>query len=270
VKFWKIEAPYYESDYEEVYVNGLLYHPFSLPGVECDTCGQKWGGSRILPYTCPIALQKNKLLRDSGPIPLSQHKVLWEEVLTELRNEEIIISKLFPGDIFQPCYLDVPSKPTSDFLWASLGSLIVSERVKNMLLEHCAGDVSCCEVILRKVGKFDSKLPAPIPETGEPDSIIDRIEVESLPLYSLGSYYEVCIMNESELPPGCEIVNFCSKCGRVEFDTSKREIRMIESMWRGSQIFFLATTMDIIVTDSLKKIIEGLKPTNITFSKVGQ
>lgn len=270
MEFWKIEAPYYESDYEDIWINGSLYHPFSLPGVKCDVCGQTWGGNRILPYMCPIALQKNKLLTDGRPIPLSQYKILREEVLTELRNKGITISALAPGDTFQPSYLDVPSKPNSGFLWASLGSLVVSERVKNLLLEHCNGDISCCEVIPRKIGELDSEGLVPISKNGEPKGIIDTVETASWPPCSLDPYYEVCVMNESGLPPGCKTSNVCSECGRVEFDTSKCEIRMTENMWQGRQIFFLAATMEMVVTDNLKKVIEDLKPTNVTFSKIGQ
>jgi hypothetical protein len=43
-------SPDYGSDYRYSYINGSLEHRFGLPGVDCDVCGQTWGGSRVLPY----------------------------------------------------------------------------------------------------------------------------------------------------------------------------------------------------------------------------
>jgi hypothetical protein len=268
MKFWTLEEPGYESDYQQVYINGSIEHPFGLPGVRCDVCGQTWGGSRILPYECPRDLQRNKSLTDRWAIPLMEHKALQHEVLMKLKVMGAPVSELRPGDDFQPCYLDVPSRPMADFLWPSLESLVVSQRVKNILMEHCPRDISCCEVILRKVGKREPMSTAPIPESGEPGDIIGQVELTSSSNELLGPYYEVCIANESGLPPGCENLSICSGCGRVELDDSKREIRMIESMWRGDQIFFLATTLYIVITDSLKQAIESLAPTNVVFSQV--
>jgi len=139
MKFWRLEQPEYESDYEQIYVNGELEHPFSLPGVSCDVCGQSWGGSRILPYECPEEMRENKHLTNAWPIPLQEHKVLQEQVLTKLAESGASICRLEPGDTFQPGYLDIPSRPRADFLWPTLGSFVVSERIKNLLVKHWAG-----------------------------------------------------------------------------------------------------------------------------------
>jgi len=119
--------------------------------VECDVCGETFGGSRILPYECPTTLRNHKNIKDGWPIPLKEHKLLQQEVIKQFKELGIKISELGPGDDFQPCYLEVPSIPRADFLWASIDSLVVSERIKNVFLQHCPNDVAICNVILRKI-----------------------------------------------------------------------------------------------------------------------
>lgn len=267
MNFWRLEEPEYESDYQQFYINGSLEHPFGLPGIECNVCGQTWGGSRILPYECPRDLRGHKSLTDRWGIPLVEHKTLQHEVLTKLKAMGAPVSELRPGDDFQPAYLDVPSRPRSDFLWASLGSLVVSERMKNLLMKHCAEDIACREVRLRKIGNMEAKASPPIPSTGEPADMISEVLLTTS--YSeIGPYFEICIQKESGWPPGGEPVRFCPGCKRMEINDSKREIRMTNEMWKGDQIFFLATTLHVIVTDDLKREIENLKPTNLIFSKI--
>jgi hypothetical protein len=269
MKFWRLEEPEYESDYHQIYINGDLEHPFGLPGVECDVCGQTSGGSRILPYECPADLRGHKNLTVRWAIPLEEFKQLRQEVLREFKTAGVPVSKLQPGDDFQPCYLDVPSKPRADFLWPSLGSLLVSERMKDLLTEYCADDIACCPAQLRKIGRNEAKLPVPIPTTGEPADMIKEVP-SARSVSDVGPYFEVCILKESGLPPGGEPVKVCSGCGRPEINKAKREIRMLDHMWKGHQIFFLATTLYILITDDLKKIIEQAGPTNVVFAKIWQ
>ena len=66
MQFWRLEAPEYDSDYRQTYINGSLEHPFGLPGVRCDVCQQTWGGSRILPFECPASLRGHRNLTDGG------------------------------------------------------------------------------------------------------------------------------------------------------------------------------------------------------------
>ena len=40
---------------------------------------------------------------------------------------------------------------------------------------------------------------------------------------------------------------------------------MRPSMWRGDDIFFLATTLYIVITDRLKRLLQDLKVTNVEF-----
>ena len=135
MQFWKLDHPDYDSDYRFSYINGSLAHPFGMPGIRCEACGSTWGGSRILPYESPVKLRRRKHLTNRWPITLEEHKSLKEKVRDALQKAGYVdVPELFPGDDFQPCYLDVPSKPRADFLWSSLGSVVVSQRVKTLLV----------------------------------------------------------------------------------------------------------------------------------------
>lgn len=206
MQFWKLEEPDYKSDYDSHYINGSLEHIFSLPGITCDKCGETWRGSRILPFECPEEMRSHKNIIDSWPIPINEFNDLASYVSKILKKD----IELRPGDEFQPSYLDIPSKPNADFLWSSIGSVVVSERIKSFFENHGENNVSFSKVIKRKVGKNSPKHPAPEPSSGEPEDILDEVEliknVDEVP-----EYYEMIIKNESTLPLHTKVKGECSK-----------------------------------------------------------
>jgi len=269
MKFWKIEPLEYESDYHDKYINGSLEHPYGLPPVECDVCGQTWGSNRVLSYQCPLSIRDNKQIKSGWPVSVDEYRSLEKRLLSELEKDGIKNAWLKPGDTLQPCYLDIPSKPVADFLWPSMISMVVSERIKDFLLEQCHNDIETCPVVLRKVGKRDSKIPPLIPASGEPEDMIDEI-TETIADDRIGTYFEICIKAKSGLPPGTDLGMICPSCKRRKIDNSRREIRMTEGMWKGNNIFFLATTLYVIITDDIKRMLECLRPTNVVFSEIWQ
>ena len=268
MKFWRIGEPEYESDYKHSYINGGISHPYGMPGIECDVCHQKWGGSRILPLECPTSLRDNKNIKEGWPVSREQHRVLQSEVIKEFSKHGINCPRLEPGDDFQPCYLDVPSKPCADFLWASYRALVISERTKKLLELMKVKDVIFYPVILRKIGKRNARLPAPIPSTGEPEDLINE-----LPLLeqtdSVGPYFEALIQSESNYAPGAEPSFVCSGCGRRTFSNNEDRFVMRESMWRGQNIFYLAGTLHVIISDMLKRALQEFKATNVSYRPLG-
>jgi hypothetical protein len=267
MRFWRINSPEYESDYKDSYVNGSLEHPFGLPGVNCDVCGKMWGGSRILPFNCPESFHSHKNITNRWPIAPAEHEALQKSLMAVLPINGDPFVCLRPGDDFQPCFLDVPSRPRADFLWASLGSLIVSERIKDILVETCPSDISACPVSLRKIGKREAKLPSPTPSTGEPEDIIN--EVPMLKATSeIGPYFEMVILKESAYPPGGTPKRICPRCKRPDVDNSTRELRMTPEMWKGDKIFLLATTLYVVITDELRERISRHCPTNVVLEEI--
>jgi hypothetical protein len=265
--FWRLHAPDYDSDYEATYTNGSPAHPYGLPGVECDVCGQTWGGSRVLPYECPEQLRTHQRLKSEWAVPRPEHSALQQELMTALGMTGRPFDTLRPGDRLQPCFLDVPSLPRADFLWGGMGSVIVSQRIRDLLMEHCPADAGACPVQLGRIGSSEATLPPPIPSTGEPEDMI-----EEAPLLDnhagVGPYYEMAIAGESGLPDGCELVSVCPGCGRQEIDQVNRLLRMTDRMRNGRQLFILATTLYPVVTDDLKRKIEAIGSTNVAFENL--
>src|SRR5580658_8403215 len=143
-KFWRVDRPNYDSDFWNSYINGSLEHPFGLPGVECDVCGSTWGGSRTLKYECPPTFRKHENIRERWPIPRADHAELQLELMKALSIDGDPFVALCPGDSFQPCFLDAPSWPQANFLWPCLGTFVVRNRIRDLLLEKSGNEIAAC------------------------------------------------------------------------------------------------------------------------------
>jgi hypothetical protein len=174
---------------------------------------------------------------------------------------------LCPGDFLQPCFLDVPSHPRADFLWSSLGSLVVSQRIKDAFVESCSPEIVTRPVTMRKIGSREARLPPPMPSTGEPEDMIDEVPILE-DKSKIGSYFEILILNESNPPFGVAPALFCSGCNRPLASTKDREFRMAPEIWKGHSIFFFATTLWIVITDQMKDLLVRLHPTNVQFQSI--
>jgi hypothetical protein len=197
-----------------------------------------------------------------------EHRRLQEKVL-ELANAE---GKPFidvgPGYRFPPLFFDVPSRPRADFLWP-FGGLLVSGKIRDLLVDLCRDDVATFAVILRKVGKRNAKLPAPVPISGEPEDIINEAPLLDDPSV-VGPYYEVIPRHASNEPPD-RIVEFrCSACGGVKTKVvqTERKLRMAEDTWRGHSVFYLGGTLHIVVTDKVRKALQSQRPSNLQLTEV--
>jgi hypothetical protein len=266
MKFWRITHPEYEGgDYSHSYINGDLEHPFGLPGVVCDVCGETWGGSGYLPALCPKPLRRLKAMKEGWPIPRSDHEELQRKVMRALRIGGEPFVAVRPGDTLQPGFLSIPSRPEADFLWASIGTLVVSERINRLFLSACRRDVASFQLTVRKVGKRSARLPPISPRTGEPEDMLREVPTTSA-TSGIGRYFEILLKNESGYPAGSSPRDVCSGCKR-ETIGKRRKLKMTRSMWTGSSIFYMATTLYIIVTDDLRKRIERMRPTNVLFEE---
>lgn len=273
MKFWQISAPNYASDYQDSNINGSVEHELTLPSVDCDLCMMSWGwsGLRSVPFGCPESQRSEMQTRDDHRnLFREEHRRLQQKVLelANVKGEPFI--DIRPGYRFPPLFLDVPSRPRADFLWP-FGGLLVSGRVRDLLVDACRDDVAMFAVTLRKVGKRNAKLPAPIPISGEPEDIINEVPLLDDPS-GVGPYYEVIPRHASNEPPGRIIESSCTACGRVKnkavYSSRPEPLRMTEATWKGHSIFYLGGTLHIVVTDKVKKALQSVRPSNLQLTEV--
>ncbi len=189
MKFWQLNSPGYQSDYQDANVNGEIDQDLSFPAVDCDICMMSWGWAelRSIPFECPPCLRGEMSTPDGARTLLrEEHAKLQSKVFQEANINGIPFVDIRPGYRFPPLYLDIPSRPRADFLWPFSG-LLVSSRIRDLLVDLCRDDVVTSPVVLRKVGKRTAKLPAPIPASGEPEDIINEAALLDDPS-SVGPY----------------------------------------------------------------------------------
>jgi hypothetical protein len=248
LRFFRMQSPEYSSASQDLNINGNLEYIYRLPGLSCAACGATYGGSRILSVSAPPQIQNDKRFMSRWPISDEEHAALQKELAGYLEKEFVPFVTFRPGDSFQPAYLDIPSKPTADFLWPNIRCFVVSERMKKMVFDELSGDVEIVPVQLRKIGKINVLLPPAIPASNGPKDVIDETELNN-PDNSNGAYYQILVRSESDYPTGVGTpVSTCPLCKRKSIDEEKRELVMKDELWRGQQIFFLKTTLHVVVT----------------------
>lgn len=262
MKFWQLGMPNYTSDYQMSYVNGSLEHPYQLPFVDCEACGDRYLSDDTLSYECPPSLRKK--FSDPEGVTMDEFNRLAEPVRKAVAKLRIKQSVVQPNASLLPAFLDVPSKPQADFLWPAMG-LLVSERVRAALESLKIREIAFAEITLRKVGKKSAKLQPPAPSTGEPEDIIQEVSTTLFPKVS-PKYFKLCVYGRSNPPPGRELKSVCSSCGNQDFNWARSKfLIMNESMWTGLDVFILETTSIVLVTDRVKQALQKLGPTNVEF-----
>ena len=107
-----------------------------------------------------------------------------------------------------------------------------------------------------------------------PNAVDGRTEryIDQVPILkdtsTVGPYFEVLILNDSGYPPGGTPKGVCVGCGRQQIDSSARELRMTPDMWQGQNIFLLATTLYVVITNELREHLTRERPTNVIFEEI--
>ena len=264
MRFFRMRSPQYSSEMQDLAINGNLVHIYRFPAVSCISCKATYGGSRILSISAPRQIQNDKRFKNRWPVSDEEHALLQREVAGYLDKECVSFVTFRPGDIFQPAYLDIPTIPTADFLWPNIRSFVISERMKKMVFDKLAGYVEIVPVQFRKVGKRNGRAAVLKEGSNEPKNNIQLAD-HSDHRESIGPYYQVLVRSESDYPKGGKPVSVCPVCKREAIDDKQRELTMTENMWRGQPIFFLRTTLYIVVTEPFAEIIRKAHASNVDF-----
>jgi len=145
-------------------------------------------------------------------------------------------------------------------LWGSLGSVIVSEKIKNCFARAGFSGILLFPITISKVGRRNAKLPAPIPDSGEPEDIMEL--ADHVPGSDVGQYFEMIITSDSHRVRETEPSSVCPVCGFEQWSPPERWT-MDESLWTGSDVFCLAPTSMIVVTNRVKERLVEIGATNV-------
>lgn len=254
--YWKLTAPRY-SDYHHTFINGEVEHEFVIPGVRCDSCRQTWmSASRVLPVECPTSVRMNW---PSGPQTFSDFIALREAIRAAIPRNMTGL-EIAPGNAFLPGLVRLPSRPRADFLWGSLGSYIVSKRVKELFDRQGFSGCAFFPAVIEKIGRREAHLPPPLPSSGEPEDIMHSAKDPPTP--EIGEYFEMIVCKDSLRVPEAVPRTLCNACGFEDWKPPKRWL-MDDSLWTGSDIFFLAPTTMLIVTNRVKDALVEIRATNV-------
>lgn len=264
MKFWLIRTPCYKSDYQHSFINGELVHKYSVPIFSCKECNNNYHKSHVLPVALPSKFRRDKIFSEFCVVEKDDYEKIESQIAAELFKDNHN-DKVYPGAYFQPNEMRIPSNPYFEFLWPQLGCPVVSKRIKEIIEEFHLPNVFFFPVKFTKIGDRKPKGRPPMPNSGEPEDIIDSVKPISNPNLNK-NYFEMIIQGASKLPPGGEPKEICQGCGRKFYDDEKRKIVFKPEMWEGQEIFFLKTTLYIIISDKIKMAIEKISPENILFN----
>lgn len=256
-----MRSPGYSSVAQDRNINGVLEYIYRLPGLSCTACGATYGGSRILSIEAPPQIQNDKRFMGRLPVSFEEHATLQKELAGYLKQELDAFVTFRPGDNFQPAYLDIPFKPTVDFLWPNIRSFVVSEKMKRMVFDELSGDVEIVPVQLRKIGKSNVNQTSSGYDSGV---VVDEAQFNNSEDL-MRTYYQILVRSESDYPKGGTPVSVCSACKRISIEEEQRELIMKENIWCGQQIFFLKTTLHVVVTETLAEKISKTHASNVDF-----
>jgi hypothetical protein len=263
MKFWMLKEPDYKSDYESTFYNGELEHPYALPGIVCENCGETWGSNRVLPYACPEELKDNQHIKNSWPINIGSFNSLMAITKNIFASYGVVGIDFLPGDVFvSPSFLYLPAKHKSDFLWCSVGSLVVAKRIKNLFVENCENEIKSFSVAIKKMGTTEKYSDDLIPDSGEPEDIMKGLS-EKLRLNNFNQYFELLACAEDSFLD-CNKIVTCSVCKRIELSYTapkyKKEIT--------KAVFRMTGTGNFVIDDTIKKKLEALEATNVAYVSI--
>jgi len=265
-RYWRIRAPSHASEGRAIFVNGRVRHRFVVPGIDCPQ-GDGHGGSRILTVECPATLQRLTHVRSVWPIPPYPHFELRRRLEAELQVQGHRIS-LRPGDHFQPAEVRFAAQPLFDFFWPGGPYFVASARTRQVFREREFRGVEFCPALVRCIGQSHPFAPVPLPDTGNAEEIFEVIERET-DLDKFGTFYEMVVTAESRRAHGIKIRR-CSICGyeRIRYGDKKRKFVLTEDMLPDADVFYLADTLYVIVTDEVRRAIVDSQLSNAEFTEM--
>lgn len=265
MKFFLMEQPQTDSDYADIWINGLAQAKHGLPGVQCSVCGEtRTWLSGVRPQRLPDDLLSEHDFTDLRPVPDPEYRALRKKVEAALRAGDPDIGPLEGGETFTPLKWSLPSRPDGDVFWAMLGSPIVSGRAALALQASGASGFSLIPVETVRHGTRPASDEPPIPESGEPEDLCDLAQVAP----DGGEFFLLSITGEGNPGAGMHIQPACPGCGNVEIEREDGWDLWDDSIWAGADMFHYPSTRYAIVTERIAGLFADLGAGNVDFRRL--
>lgn len=263
-KFFRLQEPVAESDYAMVWINGDGWAKLGLPGVDCSVCGDVRAGiGDVLPYRLPEALTRDPRLSAGKSVSDTAHRSLRIEIEGALADRYPDAAPLPIFARFPPIAWRVPTRPDGDAFWAIWGGgLIVSARVAAALRSLSATGFNLIAVEDIRCGAASAATDPPIPESGDPYSLLDL--ATETPEADREFFLLSAVASDRPVS-GVSLHSACPGCGHIAVERADGWDRWNDAVWNGADIFDYPTTRYTVVTDRIVELFTGLGVQNVEF-----
>jgi len=268
MNFFRLQAPPYESDCEQILVNGSAQARYGLPGVNCSVCGATRGfASPVLPYEMPHEMADDGRLRNPWPISQDERKALVHALEESIRQTDPRFEQLPVGASFPPIEWRIPSPPDKDFFWAMLLGPIVNTRIATALRDAAYAGFELIQVESVKVGKPGRLIDRESLPNGEPEDLL-AFATEDPPTNS--DFYLLSVLAEGRLNSRMRREESCRGCGYAEIRRERGWEQWGDGSWNGADIFYFPTTLHITATERVAAHLQRLGASNLRVAPLGR
>jgi hypothetical protein len=259
--FFRLQAPPYESDYEQILVNGSAQARYRLPGVNCSVCGATRGfASPVLPYELPREMADDERLSTAWPISQDDRTSLVHALEESLRRTEPRFERLPLGASFPPIEWRIPSPPGKDFFWAMLQAPIVSARIAAELRAAGYTGFELIPVASVRVGKAGRVIDRESLPNGEPEELLAFATEDPA---AESDFYLLSVLAEGRLNSRMTRRETCRGCGDAEVRRAQGWEQWEDGVWNGADIFYFPTTLHITATERVVAHLQRLRASNL-------
>jgi hypothetical protein len=255
MKFYLLHQPVSDDNFLDRMLNGTGDYKFCMPGIICPSCGPT-GGIRVIPHELPLRYRRQRKFTQFCHLEIDQFARLATEVSQAIFDETGDTISLLPGDMFVPAVLNLPTLPMVDFLW-NLPQVYVSERVRAALSKAPELGVVFKRVKLENVGKDTYSDQWVRPQKLQEEDDVMRHVRKLGDISKVTPYFELVITSESKTVAGpSPPPEACPYCSIVRYDLGTRQYEFKPEMWSGRHIFYLRSTLRIVISEQMKNLFE--------------
>lgn len=221
--------------------SGTAYFPFTLPGVNCSTCGAVWAQPTQIAVACPTSLRAELVSLDRRPIDQRRHADLVSRLA---RSSNLPKAQFRPGNSLMPAFL-AGVEPGVQVQVLSPFTLVFSDELKNRFTAGGVRGIAFFKPWLVDVEpgeSFGKRLQS---------SITEAVSTETDPIRK--DFWVVAVVPASRLGLRWEVVEHCEDCDYTKY--APYDPRQIPEVMRNSDVSKFPNIKGLILNEKVKQIL---------------